>query len=63
MTCWEIFTCGQVPYHGVSALAIFRNLKSGERLDKPNNAACPDEMLVTTVAATLTILLDFAIFL
>jgi len=44
VTCWEIFTCGRVPYHGISAMGLLYALKDGERLEKPNNAACSDEM-------------------
>ena len=46
MTCWELFTCGRVPYHGISAVGVLTALKNGERLEKPSNAACSDEMYV-----------------
>ena len=44
VTCWEVFTCGLVPYHGISAMAVLNVLKNGERLDKPDNVACSDGM-------------------
>ena len=44
VTCWEIFTCGRVPYNGISAMGLLSALKDGERLEKPSNAACSDEM-------------------
>ena len=45
VTCWEVFTCGQVPYHGIRVTRLCSVLTSGERLDKPTNSACSDEML------------------
>ena len=46
VTCWEVFTCGQVPYRGINAMSLMRTLRNGERLDKPNNSACSQEMSV-----------------
>ena len=40
-----MFTCGQVPYSGLPVLRLFNTLSSGERLEKPINSACTDEML------------------
>ena len=42
---WEIFTCGRVPYAGVNVLSLLNVLKRGERLEKPDNQACHDDML------------------
>ena len=44
VTCWEVFTCGRVPYTGIPALNLLAALRNGERLDPPNNTACSDEM-------------------
>ena len=44
MTCWEIFTCGGVPYAGVRVLTLLKELRIGLRLEKPCNHACSDEM-------------------
>ena len=44
VTCWEIFTFGRVPYTGIRAMSILNLLKSGERLEKPANTICSDQM-------------------
>ena len=44
VTVWEIFTCGRVPYSGVPAMSLLRTLQRGERLERPDNEACSDEM-------------------
>ena len=44
MTCWEVFTVGKNPYAGVDPFSLMRYLERGERLDKPLNAACSEEM-------------------
>ena len=41
---WEIFTCGRVPYSGVPAMSLLRTLQRGERLERPDNEACSDEV-------------------
>ena len=41
-----MFTCGGVPYAGVPAITLLRELSSGHRLDKPKNAACSNDMYV-----------------
>ena len=46
VTCWELFTGGKIPYPGVDPISLSSLLESGHRLDKPNNAACSEEMLV-----------------
>ena len=43
---WEIFTCGSVPYAGIQVMRLASELRAGERLEKPENVACFDEMLV-----------------
>ena len=44
ITCWEIFSGGKSPYPGVDPLSVVELLDSGQRLSKPANAACPEEM-------------------
>ena len=46
VTCWEVFSLGKNPYPGVDPFSLIRYLERGERLDKPLNAACSQEMLV-----------------
>ena len=46
MTLWEIFTCGRVPYTRIHAMCLLTELKRGETLEKPDNKACHDDMLV-----------------
>lgn len=46
VTYWELFTGGKNPYPGVDPVSLPNLLESGHRLDKPNNAACSEEMLV-----------------
>ena len=43
---WEIFTCGSVPYAGIQVMKLTSLLHAEERLEKPENVACLDEMLV-----------------
>ena len=47
VTVWELFTCGSVPYSGDPVRNVLRALKAGQRLEKPENTACSEEMLVT----------------
>jgi len=44
VTCWELFTGGRNPYPGVDPVSLPNLLENGHRLDKPNNAACSEEM-------------------
>ena len=44
VTCWEIFSGGKTPYPGVDPLLLSQMLDTEQRLNKPLNAACPDEM-------------------
>ena len=43
---WEIITCGIVPYAGIQVMRLASLLRAGERLEKPENVACHDNMLV-----------------
>ena len=42
VTCWEVFSGGEVPYRGVEARSLLPLLQQGHRLEKPANAACSD---------------------
>ncbi|CAI8057306.1 Tyrosine-protein kinase transforming protein SEA [Geodia barretti] len=44
VTCWEIFTFGHVPYSGIRAMSILNVLKSGQRLERPINDICSDNI-------------------
>ncbi|CAI8052094.1 Tyrosine-protein kinase transforming protein SEA [Geodia barretti] len=44
VTCWEIFTCGGVPYAGIHPMIVLREVRSGKRLERPSNLACCDEI-------------------
>ena len=46
VTVCELFTCGRVPYSGIPVMSLLRALKAGQRLEKPENIACSNEMLV-----------------
>ena len=38
VTVWEILTFGARPYHGMSAFAILKGIRSGMRLEQPATA-------------------------
>ena len=44
VTCWEVLTCGGVPYAGVPAMTLLTELHSGHRLDRPSNVVCSQPM-------------------
>ena len=44
MTMWEIFSGGKTPYPGTDPVTLVQILEEGERMPKPNNAACSEEM-------------------
>ena len=44
VTCWEVFSLGKNPYPGVDPFSLIRYLERGDRLDKPLNEACSQEM-------------------
>ena len=46
VTVWELFTCGGVPYSGIPAMIVVKALKAGQKLEKPENTVCSNEMLV-----------------
>ena len=46
VTCWEVFTGGHIPYSGISPVTLLHLLRNGDRLNKPMNPACSDEMWV-----------------
>ncbi len=47
VTCWEVFNGGKTPYPGVDPLCLAGLLDSGYRMERPQNAACSDEMLAS----------------
>ena len=47
VTVWELFTFGRVPHSGIPVMSVLKELKAGQRLEKPENTACSNEMLVT----------------
>ena len=49
VTCWEIFSGGKTPYPGADPLLLSQTLDAGQRLNKPVNAACPDELYVDRI--------------
>ena len=44
VTCWEIYSLGRTPYPGLDPSSLIKFLEAGNRLEKPTNAACTDEM-------------------
>lgn len=49
VTCWEVFTCGKVPYVEVPTPTLVRQLRNGLRLERPQNIVCSDKMYVCSV--------------
>ncbi|XP_069831031.1 proto-oncogene tyrosine-protein kinase ROS isoform X2 [Dendropsophus ebraccatus] len=39
---WELFSIGQQPYQGYSNMEVLHYVRSGQRMDSPDN--CPDDM-------------------
>ena len=44
VTMWEIFSGGKAPYPGTDPLILVQRLEEGDRMPKPNNTACTEEM-------------------
>ena len=44
VTLWEVYSGGKLPYPGMTSPALIRHVASGERLSKPENVACSDEV-------------------
>ena len=44
VTVWEIFTCGRIPYTGIPAMGLLKELQRGQTLERPDNEACLDEV-------------------
>ena len=44
VTVWEIFTCGRIPYTGIPAMGLLKELQRGQILKRPYNEACLDEV-------------------
>ena len=41
---WEIFSGGRSPFPGIDPVSLLPRLEEGERMPKPYNEACSDEM-------------------
>ena len=46
VTCWEIFSGGNRPYPGIPAMSMLLLLNEGQRMKRPINAACSNDMYV-----------------
>jgi len=45
VTCWELFSGGRIPYPGIDPVNLARLLlENGLKPEKPENAACSEEM-------------------
>ena len=44
VTMWEIFSGGKAPYPGTDPVTLMETLEEGDRMPKPINAACTEEM-------------------
>ena len=44
VTMWEIFSGGKSPFSGIDPLSLLLRLEEGDRMPKPYNTACSDEM-------------------
>ena len=44
VTMWEIFSGGKGPFPGTDPLTLMQRLEEGDRMPKPYNAACTEEM-------------------
>ena len=40
VTCWEVFSGGNIPYSGISPMALLQLLCDEERLSKPPKMKC-----------------------
>ena len=52
VTCWEVFSLGRNPYPGVDPFTLIKHLEGGKRLDKPQNAACTENVYGIIIAKT-----------
>ena len=44
VTCWEVFTAGEIPYPGIHPQEVVKLLENGEHLSEPKNPACGNIM-------------------
>ena len=44
VTCWEVLTCGGIPYAGVPVMTLLTQLRSGHRLNRPSNLVCSHQI-------------------
>ena len=56
ITLWEVFSGGKTPYPGVDPPSLVRLLDRGERMSKPDNVACNQEMYVDCVTILYTMI-------
>ena len=49
--CWELITLGASPYPGIPPQNLYHLLKTGYRMEKPEN--CSEEMCVETTEKKL----------
>ena len=44
VTCWEVFSGGQIPYTAIKPSSILGLIQQGDHLEMPTNSACSDDM-------------------
>ena len=44
VTCWEVFTAGEIPYPGIHPKEVVELLEDGGHLKRPKNQALSDNM-------------------
>ena len=42
--CWEVFSAGKIPYPGIVLTGLLELLDAGQRLSRPHNEACSEDM-------------------
>ena len=42
--CWEIFSCGKIPFAQVDQKDLLAMIRSGYKMEKPYNEACSDKL-------------------
>jgi len=43
VTCWEVFSAGEIPYPSLHPRQVLNMLEEGERMERPRNAACSED--------------------
>jgi len=44
VTCWEVFSVGEIPYPNLHPRQVLNMLEEGERMERPRNIACSEDM-------------------